>query len=371
MEHSFDLLSKQMASAVTRRDAARILTKGLFGVFITGAGLRRLWGLPEASTITAFQNNSSFCPDCGTCQVLNAKTGKVHDCSDKCMAQKLCNAAQHDADYQMLQSYLINSRSYQFQSYRALIVLDGTSKTTSFVANFVGQFNGQTAALDIAQSSTGSALAASVEYLNGVPVYAYAVSNGNIVEILPYQFENNPLSHASERISSESTEPSDSGEYLLSAEQQLPLSKCNTVLELVCRAGSGELKICLSLAGAACKGLVKIPELFAACFTAVSVTCLSVDCRKLANNVCYCIGGDVPCGQSLICSLACPAGYDCTSGLCVSDCGSGNIPCGDICCSPSNGAYCCHCEKYNTWCCCPNDQCSLGCNPVDCVHYCI
>src|SRR5208282_1451331 len=50
MEHIFDLLSKQLAKAVTRRDAARILARGLFGAFLTGAGLKSGWSLTQART---------------------------------------------------------------------------------------------------------------------------------------------------------------------------------------------------------------------------------------------------------------------------------------------------------------------------------
>lgn len=376
MEPIFDLLSKQVAQALTRRDAARVMVKGLVGALLTGTGLRNLWGL-TGSTLSSSQGTSSFCPDCGTCQVLNAQTGQLQPCSDPCMAQKICNAAQQAPDYVTLQSYLINSRSFQFQSYSALIVVDGSHKTTTLATNFIGTSDGQAAALGITKISAGKVLAGASEFLNLVPQFAYAVSDGNIEAILPYQFEQNFSFQDFTAGYREADAYTD--------DVKIVDSQCGAYLKQACRFAGGGFGRCLDAADDACIGLVETPPAFAVCFTAVAAACMAGPkiCRQAINEVCACIGGQVPCGESHICSGTCPNGYTCSSGLCstsVGPCGNnycnpaeGEYCCGNtLCCSAKrNGPYCCECQQTGSFCCCLEEEpLCLGCAPNDCALDC-
>jgi hypothetical protein len=106
--------------------------------------------------------------------------------------------------------------------------------------------------------------------------------------------------------------------------------------------------------------------------TSIGANCYSV-CQQ---SICACLQHQIPCGQNVFCTGACPTGYRCYDGTYVSSCASGTSPCGATCCS--SGSTCLAsvlslcCPKGGTLCgttCCPASSTCVDdiCCPSDAI----
>lgn len=379
-----DDLSKQLARAVSRRDMLGIASRAILGAFITSTGIGKLLGQSTA-TLTS----SPVCPTCGTCQVVNVTTGEVRDCERPCMAKKLCEAANRKRHYRILEADL-GDRYYQNQSYQAVITVGGSVQTTILQTNYTKQNDlAASATLHIAQQrimndpfemgddafdDDAPVFTGSTEYASGIPQFAYAVNEGQIQQILPFQFE--------EAVSVLSAATSSS-----QLQSLLPTchSVCNFGFDKICDYGFGlpGLNECLGLAIPACTELVlEFPILGAAgwiaCVGIGTYICVNrlnlvhnAICKPFVDAACSCLCRDVPCGQTLFCPQ-CPPDFNCSGGICWRTCSQEEYPCSTI--GPRGVLNCC---KRGTQDCCAGqclpahtDCCSNGPGITPCVTQC-
>lgn len=185
MEHSFDTLSKEMARAVSRREAIRTLLRGSVGIFLMSAGFSR----------RSAQAESTACTACGSCATLNVTTSEIATCTESCEAQTLCNSAQSYAPYQLLTSTL--EGNFQAVNYDALISINSSSQTQLFHTVYVSPTDStQTADLFVVWGTGAEVVAFAALYSGGIPTASYIVNDSSVVQLEPLPQSPPPFSIA-------------------------------------------------------------------------------------------------------------------------------------------------------------------------------
>ena len=111
MERLFDNLAREIAKAMSRRDALRAAGRVLAGAVLASASGRKLWAAIAPGGIGPSTPADVTCSDCGTCQICDFDAQQCGlPCDDGCTAATLCNAAQLNDAYSALRNHLIASR---------------------------------------------------------------------------------------------------------------------------------------------------------------------------------------------------------------------------------------------------------------------
>jgi hypothetical protein len=172
MEHAFDVLSKRMARATTRRQAMATLLRTALGTFLVSSGLGKF----------SLHAQSGACSACGTCQAVDFKTGVISSCAE-CEAQTLCNEAQSYSPYIQLAAALAGW-GYGTSSYSALVVTGLPPVTQVLDVAYVGG-EGATADLFVGWLSGAQMFSYAITYdSTGKPNNAYAVNSSGAIEVV-------------------------------------------------------------------------------------------------------------------------------------------------------------------------------------------
>lgn len=356
MEHLFDSLSKELAQAVSRRQAAKAFVSGTVGLLLASLGLRN-------STLQA----AGPCTICGTCEIYDLATGKSQPCTT-CGAQGLCNAAQSNAAYKALAADLMR-RAYIPTGYRSLIAINGTSKTYVFDVTYALPSNPTYSAdLFVIWSANRQVIQYSIEYNNHKPIYGYQVTAGGIEQIIP------PILPSAAAV----TVPAETSAAAVTPES-LTQGECKVLVTLLCGAAvTTACQLRRVAIAAAYSGALTLPAIITFFLLVVTCSIGAAACVALSTATCGCPPKHIPCltGCCLSCDpTACAAGGGaCQNGVCVlQTCAFGTTACGIhgccgagySCCDPSSPFGGCLDPRYTT--CCGTTYCS-GANLLCCPN---
>jgi hypothetical protein len=380
MQDLLDSISKDLARAVSRRAAVRIVGRTLFGVFVSLIGLGRVWARQYASEAT------SSCPSCGTCQQCDVESGTCGKCSTLCEAAVLCKKAAVYKPYVTLRDFIVGQDQsasgppHAFVSAKSTKILGST-----LVTSYTGIHGITTFDLMYVQAGSQSQ-AFAVQYLKGVVQYGYLINtNGDIGKMDPPSYFPSELSeHGQDGLDLAPQPDVDSSQ---------PASILCTGCKWLCPGTLTCLKWSLILGLS--EGLFLVMVLLVLCKLG------SNKCKQLCSKyLCDCPPGHAYCGtgcccepcQSFVdgqCQDSCTGSETCVNNGCTSFCPDGEVACGGGCIPVSfaccgfghcsyEGYYCCSspfgpcCAEFqvccgvdgkgNGTCCGPTDVCCVASN---------
>jgi hypothetical protein len=378
-ENLVDVLSKELATAISRRATFQILSKGMLTLLVSAVGMRKLWGLTLFSAAAA-TNDDSYCPSCGNCQLCDIESGKCGlKCSNHCEAALLCKNAVKYKPYLVLQSFILQQQQTQTGPPSAIV---SAKENKILASSLVTSYSSATFTFELIYVQAGSGPQAyALQFLDGIVQFGYTINgNGDIARVTPPTYSPPELVEDSQ----------DDFHFVpqhASNDEQPTSILCNA-----CKFLCGGNLSCLKKAV-----ILSAPEEYAlwpALVIFVLCKLVSSKCKQVCDEwLCKCPTGRNYCGSSCCgpcescvngeCQGSCTESEECVDDGCtVSWPPGGNQPCGSYtcrpdqyccgnqwCCGPAwyQGVYCC--SKNNSFCCClaSDCQCGSGCNPRDCT----
>jgi hypothetical protein len=378
MERFFDNLSRELAKAVTRRDALRFTVRAMVAGLLTSTGVSKLWAATRSVAARQVRPADVMtCPDCGTCDLCDVDAGQCgFPCDDPCTAAALCAAAQSFQPYVTVQQYITDVGFAADGDPTALVALQGGVEsapvlTTTYTSTADPS---RTATVSFVQPTSDAQQAWAITFQNGVPDHTYFLTPDGLFAVVtdgslppPPGFGQLP---ASPRIADPAA------------------SACESLCAFAC--GQTDTSSCQRLTAALCfppyqpGPLTQIALMD--CLLVTSDMCGST-CTNICTSVmCNCAACERPCPGSP--EGCCPGDHLCSDDgsscvplppnwcgtgqsfdgclFCLATCASGAVPCGapGRCCAP--GSVCCDqlhgrcCPIAAPICCGSNICCPIG-----------